>query len=837
MELCAGTLEDLIKKELKVTWPSPNEEILRQITDGLEFLHSKRIVHRHIKPTNVLVSSDGIIKLTDFGISNASSTTNPGYLHREDWAAPEFQGDEERFDFFSDVFSLGCVFAYTLTDGKHPFGDPAERKRNIATGTFSEEIMKIIQNEELRQLTKDMVSLNHRKRPTLQLILLKLLQCLLRHHIVNLEQNGCEFIKTIDRLTQVSSALHCSGITEGSEESLLLTVCKSSSKDKFKCAEKLLSSPEIFRIDINKTDEENRNALTCLLENPAAEEADNILKLAKLLIDKQIDVNRKTINGFTALGLAIKNFGSLDRTNELIKLLLENGSDPNVSCNTNGWTLINLACRYYQHDGLIDVLRLLIDRGAQLEHRTANGNNALTLLALNYQQNNMADVIGLLIDAGADVNCKSNKNWNALLMVCCYYKSIEGLFPAVKLLVDRGINVKEKTRDDNLTVLHLLMLRRFDSHNGHLLELVKFLIDNGAEADAISKDGWTPLLSACQCYHKDDFIQVAWLLINHGAKPNHRLPNGENALTLVTMYHQRNITGIIQFFIEHGADVNSKSTHNWNALMKLFRYYQGPDELFPAVKLLIRSRINVNEKDNEHARTALHILAMYFGNDRSERMSDIVEYLLENGALPDNRDREGWTPLLLACKHYQKDDLLEVLWLLIERRAQPVRCLPDGNNALTLTALFQAQHKDLAAILKLLIETGAGVNHRDNAKWNALMILCRFYERPTGLASAVGLLIAKGARVNERLDDGWTALHLIAKFFGDYREENLSDIVQCLVDAGADVNARTKDGSTPLDLVRQCYHREDLEYVIHLLGRTGGTQSGFSMMGNHFAIK
>ena len=158
MELCVGTLKDLVEGTLKedlkgrgLPSPGPNEEILRQITSGLQFLHSKQIVHRDIKPINILISDKGIVKLTDFGLckekkegaTGFSFTGNVGSL---DWAAPELlelrrlkeEGSrvvDSKFKFAVDVFSLGCVFCYVLTGGKHPFGDDYyDRIQNIRTG-------------------------------------------------------------------------------------------------------------------------------------------------------------------------------------------------------------------------------------------------------------------------------------------------------------------------------------------------------------------------------------------------------------------------------------------------------------------------------------------------------------------------------------------------------------------------------------------------------------------------------------------------------------------------------------------------------------------------------
>lgn len=123
MEYVEGkTLKQIIKEEGSL--PAPLVlEVARQICDAIECAHKNKIIHRDIKPHNVIITPEGRVKVTDFGIAraiNCSTITNSGgMVGSVHYFSPE-QAKGDFTDERSDIYSFG-VLLYEAFTGKLPF--------------------------------------------------------------------------------------------------------------------------------------------------------------------------------------------------------------------------------------------------------------------------------------------------------------------------------------------------------------------------------------------------------------------------------------------------------------------------------------------------------------------------------------------------------------------------------------------------------------------------------------------------------------------------------------------------------------------------------------------
>lgn len=166
MELVRGkTLKQIITEEGVLPWKW-SVNIAMQIASALEMAHKNNIVHRDIKPHNIIITEDGVAKVTDFGIAKAVSNstitafgTTIGSVH---YFSPE-QAKGGYTDAKSDIYSLGIVM-YEMLTGKVPFD--SDTSVSVALKHMQEEPVPPIEvNKNIPNAVNDIILKAMEKEP------------------------------------------------------------------------------------------------------------------------------------------------------------------------------------------------------------------------------------------------------------------------------------------------------------------------------------------------------------------------------------------------------------------------------------------------------------------------------------------------------------------------------------------------------------------------------------------------------------------------------------------------------------------------------------------------
>lgn len=158
MEYVDGkTLKSLIKKRGALTVHEVLD-IMLQLTDGIAHAHESYIIHRDIKPQNVLILEDGTVKITDFGIAmalNSNELTQTNSVMGSVYYLPPEQANGSGSTIKSDIYSLG-ILMYELLTGKLPF--KGENAVEIAIKQMKEKIPSVCEiNPDIPQSLENII--------------------------------------------------------------------------------------------------------------------------------------------------------------------------------------------------------------------------------------------------------------------------------------------------------------------------------------------------------------------------------------------------------------------------------------------------------------------------------------------------------------------------------------------------------------------------------------------------------------------------------------------------------------------------------------------------------
>ena len=193
------------------------------------------------------------------------------------------------------------------------------------------------------------------------------------------------------------------------------------------------------------------------------------------------------------------------------------------------------------------------------------------------------DMVKYLLEHRANVNKKNNNDETSLIIACK-----QGHITIVKYLVENGADVNKEMNNDRILLYHnfstcksgFVIRYSLDSFVGYYkkyivkrgftplfyvcekghIDIVKYLVEHGANINKEDKNDWTPLFWACKEGHKD----IVECLVEQGVNVNKEDNDGWTPLILACKEGHKDI---VKYLVEHGVDLNIEGNNHWTFLM------------------------------------------------------------------------------------------------------------------------------------------------------------------------------------------------------------------------------------------------------------------------------
>ena len=330
--------------------------------------------------------------------------------------------------------------------------------------------------------------------------------------------------------------------------------------------------------DVNLQDNNGKTPLHRLLESEMYYDSDECCSRVRLLLEHGAVVNRRDKDNQTPLLLAME-CGWL----KAVRILIEHGAD-SIAENKEGHTPLHILsrCDINSGDDVQNLVLLLLRHGAEVNRRDKNNETPLHW-AIRRNQFELAEI---LLEHGADAIVENNQGQMPLHILSeSDTYSRDNVQNLVLSLLRHGAKVNNRDQNNQIP-LHLAIRR-------NRFELVKILLEHGADAIAENNEGQTSLhiLSESDINSRDDVQNLALLLLRHGAKVNCRDKNNQTPLHLAMPCNRFELAGIL---LEHGADADAQNYQAKTPLRMLAENwsYQGGD-------LARGPGVNRQEEDNK----------------------------------------------------------------------------------------------------------------------------------------------------------------------------------------------------------------------------------------------
>ncbi|HZU29403.1 MAG TPA: ankyrin repeat domain-containing protein [Bryobacteraceae bacterium] len=650
-----GNLEDLLKKRPRLD-PEHASSILRQVADALDYAHQSGIVHRDVKPPNILLRQDGCVKIADFGIAKVieavtqAMTRTGASLGSPSYMSPE-QVRGEKVDGRSDQFSL-AIAAFRMLTGRLPF--EAESAHAVMYQIASLDPFTLVAEAAtlppaIRATLGRALAKNPQERyptcaafvhelsgapmaagaaagftgsttapspptqlPTSTLPVAPLAPQKKRSALVPAIALIAIVLMAGGYLALRKKTLAGSGTTTTTERKPDSPLVKAIAEGRLDDARKLLAGGA----DVNDSNEDGTTALMQAAEG-SAYMPDNT-PAVRLLLDHGARVDAQDKRGRTALYRA-----TAEGKEGAMRLLLAHKADPNHKANDGSTPLLE-AITF----GKPAAANLLLDNHAAVDTADAQGNTPLIVAAEGtaYMPNN-APLVKLLLDRGARVDAQDNQGRTAL-----YRAASEGKVDAVKLLLDARADINAKTSNGSTPLLAAVTFGK--------MPMVELLLQQHADVQIPDAQGNTPMLVASEgtAYMPNNVPLVTALLAAH-AKVTDQDSQGRTPLYRAAAEGKEEAMRVL---LDNKADVNAQASNGWTPLLAAVTYGK-----LGAATLLLDRGANPNLAD---ANGTTPLMAVAQNNPYIKDPAPVIRLLLSHGAKPDLADNQNRTAMTMATR-------------------------------------------------------------------------------------------------------------------------------------------------------------------------------------------
>jgi ankyrin repeat protein len=359
---------------------------------------------------------------------------------------------------------------------------------------------------------------------------------------------------------------------------------------------------------------------------------------------------------------------------------------------------LHLLCENYRHDDLIDIVRCLLEKGANIQLRDLTGATALHRLCQHFPGKNLKEIVEIFIQYEADVSVEGEEGKNALHYLCM--NSFGNSHAAVQLLIGQEGVIK------NSQAPFFALQQLFKHYRGSEMKEIAQLLISKSEIDLTATDRHQRniLHLLCANYKGENLHPLVSYLLESSIPKfdinSYENLTGRNVLHLLCVnYHGLDLKEIIALFITKGIKVHSKDRSNKTALHLLCQFANHRNLKIDLIKALVDKIKTIKdfiiEAVDANGNNALHHLCgRDFAAEDNVSADDadvlaIVEFLIDNAGInakfANELNLSGNTAFHLLLKNYHRKDLIDIVRIFIEKGNIDVKQTDGlGRNALDL---------------------------------------------------------------------------------------------------------------------------------------------------------